>query len=219
MHKRSISGKTSEKSIRKYLFMHLNVHLDALIRKNIRHEGLILVEWINGKTIREAAESKGVPEGTVSGYYRNFNRNPERYHRRAKEVSERRGSILNSPAQLSRATEGQILLRVYYSLIGKGKYHQAKAFLEAEQLREKYIQSRMSGVSSFAWYCMDPEKNMYLVPIVVEELTTEMKNLKFEEKLTQLDQLENSGEEKDKKSVAKLADALRQKLDLPPRQG
>lgn len=192
--------------------------MHALIKKNIHREGLILVEWINGKTIREAAESKGVPEGTVSGYYRKFNRNPERYHRRAKEVSEKRGSSLNSPAQLSRATEAQVILGVYYSLIVKGKYHQAKAFLEAEQLREKYIQSRISGVSPFVWYSMDPQKNVTLIPIVVEDLTYDWKNLEFKERLRQVEQLEKRFEQNGEESSVGLTNALRGKLDLPPRQ-
>jgi transposase len=137
-----------------------------------RREAMLLEYWRNGKTARQAARETGVPEGTTYYYYKKFNKDPARANRLAKSLrpSQNLGA-LDHLEQSTKALATEEVTKKYESLMNEGKFVEAKQYLEAEQVHDRYRSQQLSDVTSdFALYYSAPTKYRMLIPQVLEEV-------------------------------------------------
>ncbi len=191
-----------------------------MIKKNEPRERLILSEWMKGRTGREVAELLRLPEGSVSGYFRRYNKDPVKYHRLAQQTLQEVPSILfDLPNKVIELRKSLDVIKGYDRLIESGKYHQGKAFLEAEKLKEEFYRIRMGGLASVVWYASNPTEYNFLLPKVIEEIRFETQKLGSAEKMEFVKRLESqeSVSREHEESWNKLLGDLRKRLHLPRR--
>lgn len=120
-------------------------------KQNPQREATLLEYWKKGTGAREAASKTGIPEGSVFGYYRKFNKNPQRYHREAERLKPpSRVKNQDLLKQLTNWKEGLAVKERHDRLMKEGRYIQAKYALEAQMLFERYYNSKVESVTSFS---------------------------------------------------------------------
>lgn len=112
-------------------------------RKNFDRERTLLRHWMEGETVREAAEDSGIPEGTISHYYARFNRNKEKYQREYDgEYQEPPKTDPNDAAFAALFTIN--IQNTLTPLIQKGDYSKARDFLQMMLLYDEFLKKRLS---------------------------------------------------------------------------
>jgi hypothetical protein len=143
-----------------------------VVRKNPVRERLLLDYWMRGETVRNTARGANIPEGTVSGYFARFNRDPEKYHRQA--TSDQSSTTDNPyddlPSQLLTVFNTERVNDRHKRLMDEGKFAEAKLALEAEMLCDRYMSTKRNGLTSFAFYFAYPDRYAFLLPSILSDL-------------------------------------------------
>ena len=120
-------------------------------RKNPEREAILLGCWYEGLAGRKAAIATGIPEGSVSRYYARFNKNPEKYHRQAKEVRQDRRDPLGKTVRrmnvVSQVVEFEGVQKRFTELMEQDKFVEAKALLDAFGAFQKFRSNMVQAVA------------------------------------------------------------------------
>jgi transposase len=143
-----------------------------MIKRNPRREALLLVEWKEGKTAREAAKEAGVPEGTTYYYWKKFGRDPEKANRLAQSLKPpEKLQAQDYAIQMFYASEARQAKATYDSLVSQGKYEEAKSSVEARAALERYMSSKLSAITSLVpVYLSDPKQYEPFIGDVLAEM-------------------------------------------------
>ncbi len=122
-------------------------------RKNLEREKILLSHWRRGNTVKRAALLTGIPQGTISHYYRRYNKHPEKYVRKNK------GKYQEPPktSPFTTAAAGLHLTNIHNGVsefVKSGDYAGARDFLQVFLLLvevEKVLRPQIMNADPKKW--------------------------------------------------------------------
>lgn len=113
--------------------------------ENPDRENILLSLWKQKFTVENASLESGIPKGSISYYYKRFNKDPEEYRKRfVKIVITQNNSFLIR--SLKATKDWNYIIIKLEELIGKGDYAKANEFLKFtklfDEIQARHIQKR-----------------------------------------------------------------------------
>ena len=111
--------------------------------RNLEREKKLLERWRYGNTIKKAALLTNIPEGTISHYFKRYNKNPEKY----KKIIENKYQDLpkaDTQEAIQSNFNRRIVLDMISPLIQKGDFAKVRDFLQMFELIERYEKKHIS---------------------------------------------------------------------------
>jgi hypothetical protein len=142
-------------------------------KKNVERENKLLAHWRIGATVKKASLLSGVPEGSVSYYYRRFNRDKEKYLRIVQGKFQEPPRTNPNKALASNLNFTQVLSDLF-PMIQEKEYGKARDYLQFVLLLEEFTKKHQ--------YILD-NIDSKIKPELINKMNSEIINFYFQKNL------------------------------------